>query len=164
MYNFPLDNDVSIDQLMRYAEDIYHEEQRAFRLNLVFSTILQHRETGEYRFFVPYNNNGIFVRPLYVSRRIDLERLRLRLRHKDILIDLLRNRPDTKWIPVLVTNGHYTIYSTVNPLGNGDLPDYLLNKDSIYPLVKNQHTRKLYEDQLCAFRCLVLLRTSTKND
>lgn len=41
VYNFPLDNDVSVNQLMEYAEEIYQREQRAFRLNLVFGVILQ---------------------------------------------------------------------------------------------------------------------------
>ena len=69
VYNFPVTNDVNLDQLMRIAQDIYHHQQRAFRLNLVFGTILQNRETGRYRYFVPYNNSGIFERHLYISRR-----------------------------------------------------------------------------------------------
>lgn len=79
-----------------------------------------------YRYFVPYSNNGIFERLLYVPRQRDLGRLRLRLQHRDILGELLRHRPDIKWIPVLVTNVHFTT------LGNGDLPDFLLRKDSVY--------------------------------
>lgn len=31
IYNFPLDNDANVNQLMRYENDIYHQEQRAFR-------------------------------------------------------------------------------------------------------------------------------------
>ena len=64
IYNFPVTNDVNLNQLMRMAQDIYRHQQRAFRLNLVFGTILQNRETGRYRYFVPYNNSGIFERPL----------------------------------------------------------------------------------------------------
>jgi hypothetical protein len=133
---------------MGYANDIYQEQQRAFRLNVVFGVILQNRETGQYRYFVPYNNNGVLERPLYISKRTDFERLRLQLQQKDIMTELLRNRPDTKWIPVLVTNVHFTVYSTYYPLGYGYLPDFLLRKDSVYPLVKNRQNGKLYQDNL----------------
>ena len=156
IYNFPVTNDVNLNQLMRMAQDIYRHQQRAFRLNLVFGTILQNRETGRYRYFVPYNNSGIFERPLYISRRTDLQRLRRELERKDILAELLRQRPDTKWVPVLVTNVHFLVTQTYYPLGQGLLPDYLLKKDSLYPLIKNRHNGKLYKDNLCAFRCLAL--------
>lgn len=156
VYNFPLDNDVNVNQLTDFATEIYNREQQAFRLNLVFGVILQHRDTDQYRYFVPYNNNGIFERPIYISRRSDLNHLRNRLRRMDITTELLRIRPDTKWIPVLVTNVNFTVFSTHYPLGQGQLPGYLLNKYSIYPLVKNQQTSEVYDDNLCAFRCLAL--------
>ena len=149
---------MSIDQLTGIAEDIYRQQDRAFRLNAVFGMILQNRETRRYRYFIPYNNNGIFERPLYISRRVDLQRFRRELERKDIMTKLLRNRPDTKWIPVLVTNVHFVIYSTYYPSGQGKLPDFLLKKDSLYPLVKNRQNGKLYKDNLCAFRCLALHR------
>ena len=156
VYNFPIDIDITLVQLMRYANEIFTTEQRAFPLNIVFGTILQHRESGVYRFFVPYNNNGIFERPFYISDRSDLNSLRLRLRRIDIIGELLRQRPNTKWLPVLLTNVHFTVFGTNYPLGYSRLPDYLLWKDSIYPLVKNQQTRKYYDDNLCLFRCLAL--------
>ena len=158
LYNFPLTNDVNMNQLMGYSEYVYRQQQRAFRLNLVFGVILRNRETGRYRYFVPYTNNGLFERPLYISRRGDLQRLRQQLETKDILTELLRQRPDTKWIPVLVTNVRFLVTSTFYPLGQGPLPDYLMRKDSLYPLVKNRHNGKSYKDNLCVFRCLALHR------
>ena len=41
-------------------------------------------------------------------------------------------------------------------MGQGLLPDYLLKKHSLYPLIKNQHYGKLYKDNLCAFSCFAL--------
>ncbi|MEW8548702.1 MAG: hypothetical protein AB2693_34810, partial [Candidatus Thiodiazotropha sp.] len=159
VYNFPLSNDVNLNQLMGYADDIYRQQQRAFRLNLMFGMILQNRETGRYRYFVPYSNNGIFDRPLYISKRVDLQRFRYEMERKDIMNEILRNRPDTQWIPVLVTNVHFLVTETYYPIGQGHhLPDYLMKKDSVFPLVKNQQTRKYYKDNLCAFRCLALHR------
>ncbi|MEW8092224.1 MAG: hypothetical protein AB2784_21670, partial [Candidatus Thiodiazotropha endolucinida] len=98
VYNFPVTNNVSMNQLMGYAEYIYRQQQRAFRLNLVFGVILRNRESGRYRYFVPYTNNGVFERPLYISRGDDLRRFRLQLETKDLLTELLRQRPDTKWV------------------------------------------------------------------
>ncbi|MCG7865753.1 MAG: C2H2-type zinc finger protein, partial [Candidatus Thiodiazotropha taylori] len=158
IYNFPLTNEVSINQVMDFANAVFQQQHHAFRLNLVFGVILRNRETGQYRYFVPYTNNGVLERALYVSRRADLERLRVQLQHRDITTELLRNRPDTKWIPVLVTNVRFPVWSTHYPIGQGPLPDFLLKKDSLYPLVKNQQTGKLYKDNLCAFRCLALHR------
>ena len=150
VYNFPVTNDVNLNQLMRMAQDIYHQEQRAFRLNLVFGTILQNRETGRYRYFVPYTNNGIFERPLYISRKADLQRLRRELQRKDIFTELLRQRPDTKWVPVLVTNVNILVTETYYPLGQGLLPDYLLKKDSLYPQIKKIDTAGNYTRTICA--------------
>ena len=156
VYNFPIDNDITLVQLMGFADNIYNREQRAFCLNIVFGMILQRRKTGQYRYFVPYNNNGIFERPFYLSKRADLNRLRLRLRRLETVEELLRHRPNTKWLPVLMTNVHYIIFNTNYPIGQGQLPDYLLKKDCIYPLVKNRRTGIWYTDNLCAFRCLAL--------
>ena len=158
VYNFPLNNMLTVDELMEYAEEIFRQQQHAFRLNLVFGTILRNRETGQYRYFVAYNNNGIFEKPLYISKRSDLNRLHLRLSNMDITTELLRQRPDTKWIPILVSNVHFTVYSTHYPIGQGGLPDYLMTKDSLYALVKNRHTGRYYNDFFCSFRCVALHR------
>ena len=106
---------------------------------------------------MPYSNNGIFERPLYISRKDDSQRFPHGMERKEIMNELLRNRPDTKWIPVLVTNVHFLVTETYYPIGQGHhLPDYLMKKDSVFPLVKNQQTRKYYMDSLWAFRCLAL--------
>ena len=46
VYNFLLNNDVNLNQLTGYANDVFRQQQTAFRLNLVFGVILQNRETG----------------------------------------------------------------------------------------------------------------------
>ena len=137
LYNFPLDNDVNVNQLMDFATEIFNREQRAFRLNMSFGMILQHRETREYRYFVPYRNVDVFERPFYISKRSDLNRLRLRLRGLDVTGELLRNRPDTKWIPAFVVNVNFTVYTTNYPLGSGGLPDYVLQKNSERVVIRN---------------------------
>ena len=58
----------------------------AFRLNLEFGLVLVNTDTGEYRYFVPYSNEALFQRPIYISRRQDLRRLRLRLNSLNITL------------------------------------------------------------------------------
>ncbi|KAJ8300475.1 hypothetical protein KUTeg_021994 [Tegillarca granosa] len=93
--------------------------------------------------------------PMFISRRANLRRLYLHSRRLDILSELLATRPDTKWVPVLLTNVQFFIFSTFYPVGNGILPQYLIEKRSMYSLVIKQNGKK-YEDNLCLFRCLAV--------
>ena len=127
---------------MEQALRVYEQQQRAFRLNTIFGVILRKRETGQYRYCVPYSNNGILDRPLYLSRWTDLHKLRLIIQRMDIKNELLRQRPDTKWIPGFVTNLHFFVYKTSYHVGTGGLPEYLLWKNSLYPLVVNRGHRR----------------------
>ncbi|KAJ8312116.1 hypothetical protein KUTeg_009489 [Tegillarca granosa] len=163
-YNFPVQNDVSVDEMMHFVSDIYEEQQYAFRLNLVFGVILQNRETGEYRYFAPYSNFEVLEDPVFISRRLDLRKLQRILHRKDIMTTILANRPDTKWIPVLLCNIIFRVTTTNYTVGGGQtLPDYIRDKRSIYSLVVDVNTRKLYEDNLCAFRCLALHKGNAIN-
>ena len=64
-------------------------------------------------------------------------------------------RPDTKWIPVRLTNIVYEIYNTSYPLGlTKGLPRFITKSKSIISFEKHPETRKLYTDDLCLFRCL----------
>ena len=120
-----------------------------------FGLILVNTDSGEYRYFTPYSNESLFERPIYVSRRQDLHRLRLRLERLNITDFILRQRTNTKWKPVLVTNFRFIVYSLDYPLGtvNLKLPDHVKNSKSIIALDKTSEG-KFYKDHLCAFRCL----------
>ncbi|KAJ8298574.1 hypothetical protein KUTeg_022634 [Tegillarca granosa] len=155
-YNFPIANDLSVDQLVNFVDEIYEDQQHAFKLNFSFGVILQNRETGEYRYFTSYTNNVVLQSPMFISRRANLRRLYLHLRRLDILSELLATRPDTKWVPVLLTNVQFFIFSTFYPVGNGNLPQYLIEKRSMYSLAIDQQNGKKYEDSLCLFRCLAV--------
>ena len=153
-YNVPLTNDFSSFELMEAMQDIYDRQQHAFRLNLQFGLILVNTETGEYRYFRPFSNESLFQRPIYVSRRQDLNKLRKRLDRFNVLDYILQQRPNTKWKPVLVTNVHFSLFHLNYTLGAPlDLPDYIKTSKSIVSLDKRSNG-KPYEDNLCGFRCL----------
>ena len=158
VYNFPAGNDVEEDQISQAAEAIYEQQDHAFKLNLSFGVILRNRETGEYRYFRPFYNDSVLDRPLYVSRRRDLRTLTLKLRRMDLFTLLLQQRPDTKWIPVLITNFRFTLFHTFYPIGDlhGPLPDFVKNNEALVGLETNRRTGLPYNDHLCAFRCLAL--------
>ncbi|KAL5018801.1 hypothetical protein ScPMuIL_004523, partial [Solemya velum] len=159
VYNVPIDNAFTVDQLTSAAHDIYDRQNRAFRLNLEIGMILVHTETGDYRYFKPFSNEKLFQRPIYVSKRSDLKRLKLRLQEFEVTDFMLRQRPDTKWKPRLITNVRFVLYHLSYPLGKGStrLPDYLTNSASILCLDKSPRG-KPYTDQLCLFRCLAVHR------
>jgi hypothetical protein len=116
-------------------------------------------ETGEFRYFRAYGNESLFERPVYVWRRRDLNRLRLRLQRFDITNYILRQRPDTKWKPYLVTNVRFVLYHLNYPLGSAEqLPDYIISCKSIVDLVKSRIGKQLYKYHLCAFLCLAVHR------
>lgn len=82
----------------------------------------------------------------------------LRQRRKDLFTLLLQYRPDTKWVPVLVTNFRFTIFHTVYPIGDlhGLLPVYIKQNQNLVTLEINDRTGYAYDDHFCAFRCLAL--------
>ena len=126
-YNVPLTNDFTVPEMMEHAERIYDHQGHTFRLNLEFGLTLRHTETGAYRYFRPFANESLFKRPVYISRRKDLNRLRLRLQRFNVSDYILRQRPDTKWKPYLITNVRFLLYHLNYPLGNVvQLPAYIL--------------------------------------
>ncbi|CAC5405798.1 unnamed protein product [Mytilus coruscus] len=137
VYNIPLTNDVDMHQLMLAVE----KEKR-------------------YRFFKPYENDSVFHEPLFISKRGDIDKLRRKLTDLNLREYLIKERPDTKWKPFLVTNVLFVIDTTNYMLGKGEtpLPDYIKQKSSIYALVKDKKKSKAFTDKLCAFRCLELHR------
>lgn len=160
-YNIPLTNDFSVHELMESAEHIFDRQQHAFRLNLHFGFILVHTETGEYRFFIPHSNESLFSRPIYVSRHHDLTKLQRRLERLNVVDYILKQRPNTKWKPVLVTNVHFSLFHLNYLLGAPlQLPDYIISSKSIVTLDKRRRDGKPYDDNLCAFRCLATHRHS----
>ena len=157
-YNVPLTNDFSTFELMEATEEIYDRQQHAFRLNLHFGLILVNNETGEYRYFRPFSNEALFTRPIYVSRRQDLTKLRKRLERFNVVDYILQQRPNTKWKPLLITNVHFSLFHLNYPLGAPvSLPQHLLTSRSIVALDKKANSTPI-DDNLCAFRCLATHR------
>ena len=167
LYNFPIDNTFDVETIMNQVRYIYNNENQVIRVNFIFGIILRNRETGEYRYFKPYKNNEVFKDSIQINDATDLHKIRIRVREMNFNDYVLHNRPNSKWIPVMVTNVRYWVNKTNFPMGVGLLPEYLKAKMSLIGLDSNG--RFLYEDNLCAFRCYAyhihsdLFVKSTKN-
>ena len=156
VYNFPLSEDFTLEDLMRHIESIYEESNFSFKINLSFGIILRHVSTGEFRYFVPYYNQNIFNLPILINNRDDLRNLREKLSEMDVKSYMLRQRENTSWKPWCITNVNIEIYKTSFPLGHlaKPLPSYIKNSKSIVSFEINPRTKRPYNDFLCFYRCL----------
>ena len=164
-YNFPT-NDLSggMDEVVESMKEIYDTSLNAFKINISFGIILRHRESGQYRYFIPYRNEVIFDSPFLISTARDLLRLRQKLEILDLESVLKKSRMDTKWEPVYVSNICIFATCTSYPLGNGILPQFVVKKMSIKCLEKAKGTNRVYPDNLCLFRCLAYHDLQADND
>ncbi|XP_071797162.1 uncharacterized protein [Asterias amurensis] len=137
------------------------------KINISFGFVLRHSETGEHRYFHSSQNNGrVFPAPATVASQADMGRLMEQVREVDVLKIGFHRRPDTKWTVAATTN--MTVY--VNklrqfPIGSPieKLPPYVAENDGLWNLVRNKNTGERYDDSLCFFRCLAVLRGNNKN-
>ncbi|KAL4233467.1 hypothetical protein ACF0H5_008148 [Mactra antiquata] len=74
-YNFPITNNLSVDNLVQQMEEIYNDFDQAFKVNMSFGIILINIETNRYRYFAPYSNENIFHQPMLISDRIENDRI-----------------------------------------------------------------------------------------
>ena len=150
-------NSPLIETIVHAIEDIFYRQTNAFKMNLSFSFILQHRETGEYRYHYASNNNQFLNTPRLIRNQRDLENLLDHLAAKDFPSHLKDQRPNTKWIIERIVSLRIHLVMTTYPLGNlPKLPDYIKNNRFIIGLEKDQHNAYRYKDHLCFFRCLAI--------
>ena len=150
-------NSPLIETIVHAIEDIFYRQTNAFKINLSFSFILQHRETGEYRYHYASNSNQLLNTPRLIRNQQDLENLLDHLAAKDFPSHLKDQRPNTKWVIERIVSLGIHLVMTTYPLGNPPkLPDYIKNNRFIIGLEKDQNNNYRYKDHLCFFRCLAI--------
>ena len=128
-------------------KEIYHHQSHAFKINLSFSFILQHRETLEYRYFYASNNEQLLKSPRLIRNQRDLQNLSNHLAAKDFPSLLKEQRPNTKWVIERIVNLRLHLVMTTYPLGNPPkLPDYIKNNRYIIGLEKDTIHAYRYKD------------------
>jgi hypothetical protein len=83
-YNFPFSRGVRVETLMHHIDQIYLDQQHAFRLKLSFGLILRNPATEEMRYFYPHNNQSIWENPMYLSSRNDFLKIRRSFRGMEL--------------------------------------------------------------------------------
>ena len=152
-----LDSAALIETIAHVIEDIFRRQSHAFKINLSFSFILQHRETGEFRYHYASNNNQILNSPRPIRSQQDLENLLDHLAAKDFPSHLKDQRPNTKRVIERIVSLRIHLVMTTYPLGNPPkLPDYIKNNRYIIALEKDENHAYRFKDHLCFFRCLAI--------
>ena len=157
-YNFRLST-ISPTSLREQLSRIFADQTTVFKVNLSFGFILRNTETGDLQYHHPFaNNNLVLEQPFLVSNQDDLERAIQEISNIDFLEWVRQQRPNSKWVVDLVTNVTWFIWKLRDhPIGRGShLPGYIAENHGIAPLDRNHNTGKLYQDNLCFFRCLAL--------
>ena len=138
-------------------KEIYHHQSHAFKINLSFLFILQHRETLEYRYFYASNNEQLLKSARLIRNQQYLQNLLNHLSAKDFPSLLKEQRPNTKWVIERIVNLRIHLVITTYPLGKPPhLPDYIKNNRHIIGLEKDNNSAYRYKDHFCFFRCLAI--------
>ena len=135
--------------------------------------ILRNKENGELKYWRAENfdshllQNQKVVQPLKVNSRSDLKQIAEKASNLATEDYLESTRPDTKWELVMPTNVRYYISYTDFVAGyiTENLPDYLLNKESVNCLHRDYaNCNNVYQDKLCFFRCLAYHKLKHNKD
>ena len=146
-----------IETIAKVLEDIFQRQSHAFKINLSFSFILQHREAGEFCYYYASNNNQLLNSPRLIRNQQDLENLLDHLAAKDFPSHLKDQHPNTKWVIERIVSLRIHLVVTTYPLGNPPkLSDYIKNNRYIIALEKDQNHAYRYKDHLCFFCCLAI--------
>ena len=87
-----------IETIAQALEHIFRHQTNAFKINLSFSFILQHRETGEFRYHCTSNNNQLLNSPKLIRNQQDIDNLLDFLASQDFSSHLKDQCPNTKWV------------------------------------------------------------------
>ena len=157
------DYDIKPENVLR---SIWKSERCRVKINASAGCILQHKETGQYRYFHSSSNNAtVFEKPIPVSSTSDMDEVVGKLSATDISAKTLRMRPNTHWRLHALTNLTFYIYKMPGVgrvgRGKGECPKHIRDCPHVIGLYTNPKTGKAYDDNLCMFRCLALLLECT---
>ena len=174
--NFPLkSNNITPGLLLTQLNDIYDQASGKFKVQIGIGRILRNKENGELKYWRAEHcdshllQNQKVVQPMKVNSRSDLKGIAEKSANLATEDYLESARPDTKWELVMPTNVRYYIGYTDFVAGyiTENLPDYLLNKESINCLHRDFEKRYqadyYYQDHLCFFRCLAYHKLKQDN-
>ena len=138
-------------------DEIFTDQNGAFKINLSLGLILRNMETGEYRYFAPHVNDSLFPSPFLIGSRKYLRIFQNKIRCLDSLEYMNNLRPNSKWRPFMITNVRFDVTPMNFPLRKGVLPDYIKQKRSIVSMEVDSHNRP-YKDDHCFFTVWLIIK------
>ncbi|XP_071805255.1 uncharacterized protein [Asterias amurensis] len=162
VYNFRLYKQPKWSEMQRnQLLAIFEKLDCRCKLNISFGLLLRHSETNELRYFHPSNNNArLFEMPFIITSRDDMMRFIHSVEEEEPLNFASHQRPSTKWSVHEITNMVVYVNKMPDlPIGCcsiDELPPFLKKNRGLHSLVKSRQTGKVFEDNLCFFRCLAL--------
>ena len=129
------------------------------KVNCSVGCVLQHRVSGEIRYFHSSENNAsLFARPRMISTMEDLRRMLGDVFDVDLDEEAQRRRPNTAWRLRLLTNLTFYVWKMDGAPRVGcqtpSLPSHILDNRALLAMDKRNGVP--YNDQLCFFRCLAV--------
>ena len=139
---------------------ILEEQTTAFKVNLSYGFILQHRQSKRLKYYhSSCNCCGRFLeKPCLVTNAVSFDAFLESIHEQDVLKWAISQRPNSDWVCVMVTNATFFVNRILkHPIGcvGIALPPHIKQNSSIIGLEKDNHGQQ-YVDNLCLFRCLGL--------
>ena len=84
---------------------IFDEMSCTVKLNIAFGFVLKSITGNDsFKYYYTADKNTVFLNPVLISQRSDLDALKESLEHADLLENVTCHRPDSKWKHFSVTN------------------------------------------------------------
>ena len=154
------DGSLSYEELERQFLDVFSQAEHAFKINFACGIILRNVTDGTYLYFHPMESDPVLKAPMLITSRVDIAQLMDTIKRMDLIEEMVKRRPNTKYVFHQLANIVYFTYDLEYMLGKGDegLPAFISNRHCIIDLVSDLNGKNLYEDRKCFFRCLALHR------
>ncbi len=109
-YNFRLNQDFRVEIDMRsHLDQIYKDQDHAFKINLAFTVVLKHKHDGQYRFYYAHDNNSCLDSPYYIHNADDIEPFLQEITEDKILATVMGEREDSSWDFHLLVSVRYVV-------------------------------------------------------
>ena len=156
VFNFVVNN-LTAQVIEEKLDQVLDKLKCEAELNTALGFILKNIKDGEFRYFYAHENNTLLEQSKLVSSKGDMVKLKKILKSTDLIEYCTRQRTDTKWMFLKLTN--LTIFApllTDIPMDCQDvvLPESLLKNHTINWLTYEQNIKKPYKDNLFLFRAL----------
>ena len=135
-------------------EEVFNKLDSAAKINIDLEFVLRNIETGKYRYFYAHENNTLFEKFHLLCTKADLITIQGKVEKFDIVKQCTRERQNTKWRFMLITNvTNFAALLKNIPMECPDsvLPEPLLRHTQVKCLLSNKD-KEPYKDHLCLFR------------